>query len=155
MKTTFLWRKLLKSWFDKIFLPCQDVHFTVCVSSLETTIFRQTNQNFRRTFLCSWLILYFLTLMRGNTYPLLPPITVWKYGINQEQRKVHLKLTLTNKIISQKIVVSRLETLYNLICRWFDGKSREIEYNNFDLALIWRKISWNGTLCTMYWSSIS
>ena len=42
----------------------------------------------------------------------MPHIRVSKYGVNQELRKMDLKLTLTKEIISRKIVVSRLETLY-------------------------------------------
>ena len=42
----------------------------------------------------------------------LPPIRVSKSGVNQELGKIYLKLTLTNKIISRKIVISRVETLY-------------------------------------------
>ena len=41
----------------------------------------------------------------------LPPIRVRKVKVNQELRKVGLKLTHTKKIISRKVVVSRLETL--------------------------------------------
>ena len=48
-----------------------------------------------------------------------------KYGVNQGLRKVDLKLTLTNEIISRKIVISRVETLYI-------QNFREItEYNQF------------------------
>ena len=43
------------------------------------------------------------------------PIRVTKCGINHELRKVDLKLTLTNKIISRKIVVFRVETLYAFV----------------------------------------
>ena len=82
------------------------------VSSLETTIFREiislVRVNFRRTFLSSWLTPNFYTLMGGNTCPLLPPIRVEKYGVSQELRKVDLK----NWLVWQKIVVSKLETLY-------------------------------------------
>ena len=44
----------------------------------------------------------------------MPPVRVTKCGINHELRKVDLKLTLTvtNKIISRKIVVFKDETLY-------------------------------------------
>ena len=88
---------------------------TYSVSTLETTIFREiislVRVNSRFTFLSSCLSPYFKTLMGGNTYPLLPPIRVSKYEISEELRKVHLKLTLTNEIISRKIVISRLETL--------------------------------------------
>ena len=86
------------------------------VSSLETTIFREiislVRVIFRSTFLSSWLTPYFDTLMGGNTHPLLPPIRVSKYGVKWELRKVDLKLTLTNEIISRKIVVFRVEALY-------------------------------------------
>ena len=58
------------------------------------------------------MITNFVTLMEGNRGHLLPPIRVTKCGINPELRKVDLKLTLTNKIISRKIVVSKVETLY-------------------------------------------
>ena len=44
--------------------------------------------------------------MGGNEGHVLPPIRVTKYGVNQEPRKVELKLTLTKEIISRKIVVS-------------------------------------------------
>ena len=86
------------------------------VSSLEATIFREiislVRVNFRSTFLSSYLTPYFDTLMGGNTCPLLPPIRVTKCGTKHGLRKVDLKLTLTNEIISRKIVVSRDETLY-------------------------------------------
>ena len=52
----------------------------------------------------------------------LPPIRVWKFKVNQELRKVCLKLTLTNKIISRKIVVSRIETLYTCSTFYDFGK---------------------------------
>ena len=51
--------------------------------------------------------------MGGNRGYVLPPIRVTKYGLNHELRKVDLKLTLTNEIISRKIVVSKVETLYD------------------------------------------
>ena len=86
-------------------------NFMYSVSTLETTIFRQISL-FRHTFLCPWLILNFVTLMGANRGCVLPPIRVKKYGLNHELRKVDLKLTLTNKIISRKIVVSRVESLY-------------------------------------------
>ena len=69
------------------------------VSTLETTIFRQISLIFRRTFLCSWFTLNFVTLMGGNRGSVLPPIRVSKCGVYQELRKKNLKLTLTNKII--------------------------------------------------------
>ena len=95
--------------------------FLYSVSSLETTIFCQISHFFRRTFLSFYLTLDFQTLMGGNRGHVLPPIRVWKFKVNQELRKVCLKLTLTNKIISRKIVVSRIETLYVLctVCKLF------------------------------------
>jgi len=47
-----------------------------------------------------------------NEEHVLPPIRVTKSEVNQELRNVDLKLTLTNKIISRKIVISKVETLY-------------------------------------------
>ena len=47
----------------------------------------------------------------GSRGHVLPHIRGTKCGINHELRKVDLKLTLTKEIISQKIVVSRVETL--------------------------------------------
>ena len=84
------------------------------VSTLEMTIFREiillVRVNFRSIFLSSWLTPDFDTLMGGNTCPLLPPIGVSNYEINQELRKVHLKYFQ----ILGKIVISRVETLYVL-----------------------------------------
>ena len=92
------------------FHPEELVHM-YSVSNLEMTIFREiillVRVNFRSTFLSSCLTPHFLTLMGGNTCPLLPPIRVTKCGINHGLRKVRLKFFP----ISQKIVVSRLETL--------------------------------------------
>ena len=51
--------------------------------------------------------------MGGNRGYVLPPIRVSKFGVMQELRKMGLKWTLTNKIISRKIVASRLEALYS------------------------------------------
>ena len=52
------------------------------LSSLETTIFRQNRQIFRRTFLSPWLIPHFVTLMGGNRGHVLPPIRAQKFGVN-------------------------------------------------------------------------
>ena len=108
-------------------------HCTYSVSSLETTIFCQTRQIFRSTFLSSYLNLYFPTLIGGNSGCVLPPIRVSKYGVNQELRKVDLKITLTKEIISRKIVVSRLETLYWQDFAWFHMKLLKL----WELGMTW------------------
>ena len=64
---------------------------------------------------------------------LLPPIRVSKYGVNQELRKVDLKITLTKEIISRKIVVSRLETLYWQDFAWFHMKLLKL----WELGMTW------------------
>ena len=62
----------------------------------------------------SWLLVdpTFLYSYGGNRGHILSLIRIYIFGVKQELRKVRLKLTLTNKIIWRKIVVSRLETLY-------------------------------------------
>ena len=98
---------ITKFWKNTSYLQ-----FSYSVSSLETTIFRQNRIFFRRTFLSPWLIPYFVILMGGKRGHVLPPIRVTKCRTHYGLRKVNLKLTLTSKIISRKIVVSRVETLY-------------------------------------------
>ena len=58
------------TYFRKVFVRMYSA------SSLETTIFCQTRQFFRSTFLSSWLTPYFSTLMGGNRGHVLPPIRV-------------------------------------------------------------------------------
>ena len=75
------WNFLLL-FFDKNFVKAMEItnQDMYSVSILETTIFREiislVRVNFRQTFLSFWSILYFLTLMGGNTCPLLPPIRI-------------------------------------------------------------------------------
>ena len=82
------------------------------VSSLETTIFRQIGHFFRHKFLQLLFNPKFLYSYGGQYMSSIASIRVWKFGVNQELRIVLLKLTLTNKIIWRKIVVSWIETLY-------------------------------------------
>ena len=64
-------------------------------------------------FLIFWTFLFSSQIsVGGNRGHVLPPIRVRKYKVNQKLRNVCLKLTLTNKMISRKIVISRIETLY-------------------------------------------
>ena len=76
---------LVNSELPKLRLKVQKLYTVYSVSTLETTIFREiislVRVNFSSTFLGSWLTPYFVTLMGGNTHPLLPPIRMEKYRI--------------------------------------------------------------------------
>ena len=134
------------------------------VSSLKTTIFCQNRQFFRSTFLSPWLIPHFVTLMGGSRGHVLPPIRVTKCGVKQEQRKVDLKLTLTNEIISRKIVASRHETLYQVeVDEWwswflkmpnclFCGKLKQNMYFMWNCIIFTKNKSDISSMQVLYWN---
>ena len=68
---------------------CYTLWKSYSVSTLKTTIFREiislvicSKGQFQIHFSQSLLTPYFETLMGGNTYPLLPPIRIWKPKVN-------------------------------------------------------------------------